>query len=96
MSEVDITCDHPITLAGRPDQVYLLANGRDIVLVDSKVRERVVVYDKDRVQLGASRVLFENSYHGTLRGMATVKELATAGKSWNSCYIWNWTALSPV
>ena len=33
MSEVDITCDHPIALAGRPDQVYLLPTEQDAIAV---------------------------------------------------------------
>jgi len=63
LSEVDLTCEHPVPLAGRPDQVYLLANGRDAVIIDTKVRARPVVYHKDRVALGAYKVILENSAH---------------------------------
>lgn len=67
LSEVRLWIDHPIPLVGQPDQV--LENDRgELVLVDTKVRQRIKVRLADVLGLSAYRVLLLNSTHPAVRG----------------------------
>ena len=69
LSEEQLFCAAPVPMSGRPDQVYRTTKGV-LVLVDTKTRSRPTVYDKDRMQLAAYKVVIENCGRPDVGGRA--------------------------
>lgn len=62
MNEVDIRTDRPVPMHGRVDQVFMLQNGK-VLVMDTKVRDRLVVFPSDVVQLSTyAMILSMNNY----------------------------------
>jgi len=63
MNEVNIKTLLPVPLHGRVDQVFILKDGR-LIILDTKVRDRIKVYPSDIVQLSVYAVILKyNGYN---------------------------------
>lgn len=62
LNEQTIMTRYPVPLHGKPDQVLRLEDGR-LVVLDTKNRERVIVYFSDLVQLSVYAVILKNQGH---------------------------------
>lgn len=67
-SEKSFQCRRPVPLIGRVDQVYRVKKNH-LITVDTKHRNKVVVYESDRLQLSQYAVLIKRRPWGWMSGM---------------------------
>lgn len=65
MSEEGLSIKRPYMLIGRPDEVYTSSKGM-LFPVDTKTRNRAVVFDSDIIQLSVYAVLLAHAKHPAL------------------------------
>lgn len=68
-SEVYVSCVKPVPLGGVYDQLYQTISN-NLILADTKTRNKPYVYESDVIQLSAYRVILENSVEFNNRRIA--------------------------
>lgn len=90
-SERHFRCERPVALAGAPDQIYGLADGR-AVLVETKRRPRPEVHDADIAQLSAYRLLLAGQRafrDGDLAGYGYLRLVTARGVVYRRVALWD-------
>ncbi|CDI04321.1 conserved hypothetical protein [Candidatus Competibacter denitrificans Run_A_D11] len=89
-SERLFRCEHPVALSGTPDQVYRLRTG-SLVVVDTKRRRRVAVYDADIAQVSTYRVLLQSQSrfrHQSFAEYGYLRLVTPAGVRYERVSLW--------